>query len=173
MIQVSFFYNIELMDYQIKNFQYLHIDKKVHYLEMKDGKPYKEPIQMNIPFEADIFAWHIDVKYNEDKQIYELVTCAYKNSEGRQTMSLYYTSSEDNLNWSEPQIILKPSPQKSDWDSHGIYRASLLYSNGVSLKEIQEWLGHSDISTTSNIYTHLDFSSKIASAKAIMGVYPS
>ncbi len=35
--------------------------------------------------------------------------------------------------------------------------ASLLYANGVSLKEIQEWLGHSDISTTSNIYTHLDF----------------
>ncbi|MFZ7133231.1 MAG: site-specific integrase [Eubacteriales bacterium] len=50
--------------------------------------------------------------------------------------------------------------------------ASLLYANGVSLKEIQEWLGHSDISTTSNIYTHLDFSSKIASAEAIMGVYP-
>lgn len=49
--------------------------------------------------------------------------------------------------------------------------ASLLYSNGVSLKEIQEWLGHSDISTTSNIYTHLDFSSKIASANAILGVY--
>lgn len=50
--------------------------------------------------------------------------------------------------------------------------ASLLYANGVSLKEIQEWLGHSDISTTSNIYTHLDFSSKIASANAILGVYP-
>ena len=30
--------------------------------------------------------------------------------------------------------------------------ASLLYANGVSLKEIQEWLGHSDISTTSNIF---------------------
>lgn len=51
--------------------------------------------------------------------------------------------------------------------------ASLLYANGVSLKEIQEWLGHSDISTTSNIYTHLDFSSKVASANAIIGVYPS
>lgn len=49
--------------------------------------------------------------------------------------------------------------------------ASLLYANGVSLKEIQEWLGHSDIGTTSNIYTHLDFSSKVASANAIMGVY--
>lgn len=51
--------------------------------------------------------------------------------------------------------------------------ASLLYANGVSLKEIQEWLGHSDISTTSNIYTHLDFSSKVASANAILGVYPT
>lgn len=50
--------------------------------------------------------------------------------------------------------------------------ASLLFANGVSLKEIQEWLGHSDISTTSNIYTHLDFSSKVASANAIIGVYP-
>ena len=27
----------------------------------------------------------------------------------------------------------------------------LLYANGVSQKEIQEWLGHSDISTTSKI----------------------
>lgn len=50
--------------------------------------------------------------------------------------------------------------------------ASLLYANGVSLKEIQEWLGHSDISTTSNIYTHLDYSSKVSSANAILGSYP-
>ena len=48
--------------------------------------------------------------------------------------------------------------------------ASLLYANGVSLKEIQEWLGHSDISTTSNIYTHLDFSSKVSSANAIVNM---
>lgn len=50
--------------------------------------------------------------------------------------------------------------------------ASLLYANGVSLKEIQEWLGHSDIGTTSNIYTHLDYSSKVASANAILTFYP-
>lgn len=55
----------------------------------------------------------------------------------------------------------------------GLYScASLLYANGVSLKEIQEWLGHSDISTTSNIYTHLDFSSKVSSANAILPAFP-
>jgi len=45
--------------------------------------------------------------------------------------------------------------------------ASLLYASGVGLKEIQEWLGHSDIGTTSNIYTHLDYNKKTASANAL------
>ena len=48
--------------------------------------------------------------------------------------------------------------------------ASLLYANGVSLKQIQEWLGHSDISTTANIYTHLDYNSKIATANVLLPV---
>lgn len=42
--------------------------------------------------------------------------------------------------------------------------ASLLLANDVPMKQIQEWLGHSDISTTANIYSHLDFKSKITSA---------
>ena len=50
--------------------------------------------------------------------------------------------------------------------------ASLLYANGVALKDIQEWLGHSDIGTTSNIYTHLDYSNKVSSANAILPAYP-
>ncbi|MDD7194314.1 MAG: tyrosine-type recombinase/integrase, partial [Clostridiaceae bacterium] len=33
---------------------------------------------------------------------------------------------------------------------------SLLLSKGFTLKDIQEWLGHSDIEITANIYTHLD-----------------
>ncbi|MBE6618128.1 MAG: recombinase [Ruminococcaceae bacterium] len=38
---------------------------------------------------------------------------------------------------------------------------------------MQEWLGHSDIGTTSNIYTHLDYSSKVSSANAILPFYPT
>lgn len=35
------------------------------------------------------------------------------------------------------------------------------------MKQIQEWLGHSDFSTTANIYAHLDYSSKLTSADAL------
>ncbi|MBQ8354943.1 MAG: site-specific integrase [Oscillospiraceae bacterium] len=45
--------------------------------------------------------------------------------------------------------------------------ASLLLANGVPMKQIQEWLGHSDFSTTANIYAHLDYSSKLSSAEAM------
>ena len=34
--------------------------------------------------------------------------------------------------------------------------ATLMYSEGVDLKKIQYWLGHSNISTTANIYAHYD-----------------
>ena len=46
--------------------------------------------------------------------------------------------------------------------------ASLLLANGVPLKHIQEWLGHSDFTTTANIYAHLDYSSKLSSAQAMV-----
>lgn len=33
------------------------------------------------------------------------------------------------------------------------------------------WLGHSDIGTNSNIYTHLRCSSELSSAQAILGIF--
>ena len=44
---------------------------------------------------------------------------------------------------------------------------SVLLAKGVPMKQIQEWLGHSDMSTTANIYSHIDSESKKASAMAI------
>ncbi|UWG97327.1 site-specific integrase [Dehalobacter sp. DCM] len=45
--------------------------------------------------------------------------------------------------------------------------ASLLLACGVPLKQIQEWLGHSDFAITANTYAHLEFNSKLASANAM------
>lgn len=45
--------------------------------------------------------------------------------------------------------------------------ASLLLSNGISMKQIQIWLGHSTFATTADIYAHLDFSAQEQSAAAM------
>lgn len=41
---------------------------------------------------------------------------------------------------------------------------SILYSIGFGLKDIQEWLGHSDIKVTGNIYAHLETKRKMEMA---------
>ena len=45
--------------------------------------------------------------------------------------------------------------------------ASLLLASGVPLKQIQEWLGHSNFAITADTYAHLDFNSKLGSASAM------
>ena len=45
--------------------------------------------------------------------------------------------------------------------------ASLLLAKGIPMKMIQDWLGHSDMSTTANIYSHIDSTSKKETAQAI------
>lgn len=49
--------------------------------------------------------------------------------------------------------------------------ASIMLSNGVPMKQIQEWLGHADFSTTANIYSHLDYSTKLNSANTMTNVF--
>lgn len=46
--------------------------------------------------------------------------------------------------------------------------ASILINNGNHLKEIQEWLGHSNFSTTANIYAHLEKGTKLKTADALL-----
>ena len=51
--------------------------------------------------------------------------------------------------------------------------ASLLLSQGIPMKQIQDWLGHSTFATTADIYSHLDFNSKQESADAIAAAFTS
>ena len=48
--------------------------------------------------------------------------------------------------------------------------ASLLLANGVPLKCIQEWLGHSSFKITADAYAHLEYASKVAAANAMTWV---
>lgn len=48
--------------------------------------------------------------------------------------------------------------------------ASLLLAEGINMKQIQVWLGHSNYNTTANIYAHLDSNSMNESANAISNV---
>jgi integrase len=49
--------------------------------------------------------------------------------------------------------------------------ASLMLADGVPMKQIQEWLGHATFSTTADIYSHLDYSSKLKSAESLTNIY--
>ena len=48
--------------------------------------------------------------------------------------------------------------------------ASLLLTNDVPMKAIQEWLGHSNYSITANLYSHLEYNAKVISAETIARV---
>ena len=45
--------------------------------------------------------------------------------------------------------------------------ASIMIARGVSMKQVQVWLGHNDFQVTANRYSHLEFQSKLQAAEAI------
>jgi integrase len=73
----------------------------------------------------------------------------------------------DYLSGQFPKFMEENGFQKMRYHDLRHSCASLLLANGVSLKQIQEWLGHSDFAITANTYAHLDFNSKIASAASM------
>lgn len=86
----------------------------------------------------------------------------FGNSYSRQYLGYVYVNEIGEL--IKPDYISKEF--KKFLEKHGLRHirfhdtrhscASLLLRNGVSMKEIQAWLGHSDYGTTANLYAHLD-----------------
>lgn len=66
-----------------------------------------------------------------------------------------------------PKYIAKHGMPKMRFHDLRHSCAGLLLANGVPLKQIQEWLGHSDRSTTANIYSHLDAVTKADTGAAM------
>ncbi len=74
----------------------------------------------------------------------------------------------DYLTSKFPEYIVRHGLKKMRFHDLRHSCASLLLANGVPLKQIQDWSGHSDFSTTANIYAHLDYSSKLSSAESLV-----
>lgn len=49
--------------------------------------------------------------------------------------------------------------------------ASVLLSRGFTLKDVQEWLGHGDITLTANLYGHLDVNRKKSIADTMSNAF--
>ena len=113
-------------------------------------------------------------------------TSAFATESGGQSFSGLYKGTRDvtpsvvnvqgTKTWNAPQgkvpeslqVILKQNglrPIRFHDLRHST--ASLMLANGVPMKMIQDWLGHSDMGTTASIYSHLDSNSMIASVGII------
>lgn len=104
------------------------------YWESIDGNNWQHiwehPIQYS---NKNLRSWHIDVIHTE-KGGYESVIVAYDSTITRDShleMSLYYTQSDDNYNYSQAELLLNPTIGSKRWDNRGLYRSSLLYNNGI------------------------------------------
>jgi integrase len=89
-----------------------------------------------------------------------------------QAEQLIFTNNKDNgyLNLSAPRYNLSRICKKHNLEMINIHgfrhtHCSLLFEAGVPVKDVKERLGHSDIQTTMNIYTHVTKSSRKESAE--------
>ena len=98
-------------------------------MEKNSDGNFSKPRKLDIKYGNGYRTWHIDVIYNKEKKLFEMITCAYEDVNNKKEMNLYYTYSKDNIEWAEPITILEPSKDKKAWDNMGLYRSSLLYEN--------------------------------------------
>lgn len=78
----------------------------------------------------------------------------------------------DYIGHSFPKLLKRHNLPKIRFHELRHSCGSFLLNNGYSLKEIQSWLGHSNITTTANIYAHLDTSRKQNMADKVQVLFP-
>lgn len=110
---------------------------------------------------------HLLVKAKQDQQYYRKICGKCYNQK-----YLGYVIVDEMGNLRKPNYVSKKF--KDTIHAHGLPDirfhdlrhscASLFLANGVNMKSIQEWLGHSNFSTTADVYSHLDYNNKITSA---------
>ena len=107
---------------------------KFRYWQSTDGTDWQHQWEQPILYENDnLRSWHIDVIHTE-RGGYEVVVVAFDStikSGSHLEMSLYYLKSDNNYNYSKAELLLNPTTGSDRWDNRGIYRSSLLFSDGT------------------------------------------
>ena len=93
----------------------------------KKKNKFSNPRMLDIIFTNRYKIWHIDIIYNEEKKLYELIASAFINWKKRKNMPLFYLSSKDNIIWTKPIKILDPKEKPFKLFIRGFYRSSLTY----------------------------------------------
>ncbi|MDO4775550.1 MAG: site-specific integrase [Aerococcaceae bacterium] len=98
-----------------------------------------------------------------------LIGLGYRAMQGEQLIFANLTNNSI-INTVYPTLLLKRVCQKHQLKEikvHGFRHThcSLLFEAGVPMKDVKERLGHADIKTTMNIYTHVTQNSKEQSAQ--------
>ena len=107
---------------------------KFRYWESVDGTNWQHQWEQPIRYEdSNLRSWHIDVIHT-DEGGYETVVVAFdttiKNN-SHQKMWLYYLHSDNNYDYSDAEVLLKPSTDTTNWDNWGIYRSALAFDQGT------------------------------------------
>lgn len=118
-----------ILDGDIYRIWYVNQNKEIYYTEIENGVQ-SNPRKISVVYPEALVSWHLDVIYNPKKHMYEMVVCAMKSWSLRTVMSLYYSCSPDNIEWSDAVTILRPSGDPKKFDSSGLYRSCLLWENG-------------------------------------------
>lgn len=164
-------------DFKKKMFKIAHtvtqftLDNKVVVIEKDRGKT--EDSIRSLPLIQPVEDMLLRMKKEQERYILlcgdcynqEYLEYVYVNEIGERVKPAYITDNFANC------VIKNNKLKKIRFHDLRHSCASLLFQCGIPLKEIQEWLGHSDIGTTANIYTHLTFEGKQNSANAIMDAF--
>lgn len=144
----------------------VHIDGKMQIIEQDSAKT-KSSLR-TLPLVGAFKEYFEEVKKAQEVNMRVCGNCYNHQYDGYVLVDeLGERMSPNYLTHYFPEYVQKHGMRKMRFHDLRHSCASLLLSNGVPIKQIQEWLGHSDFSTTANIYAHLDYSSKISSAQAM------
>lgn len=153
------------VDFDADTITVKHTVAKVTQIVEKD-KTKNKTSRRTFPLTPDVKAMLLDLKRQEDAN--------------RRLFRSQYAENDYILKWDDGR------PFTPDYVSHRFSRlleiykmphirfhelrhscASFLLNAGFTLKDVQEWLGHSDIKMTANVYGHLDVGRKMGMAEKL------